>query len=282
MSPNPRKVAGGVAAAVLGSGVTAALLLGPNPTSAAPPTTSEVAGTDDIDEPDDAVTESASIDRSDRLRELLQPLVDSGSLTEEEADAIVAELTAGLPNFSGPQIQVGPDIQVGPGWSGVPRTRGSRSRPGTVPDHQWRSHRRGHRHRRRDAARRATQRGDGRRGRRGQRRRPAGGRRRPRRRLHRAGHRLDRGRTTSLRRGAGVRRRHGQHHRDHLDLTHASPATVRTSAVQVEAVAGDDRRQPRADPARLSGDCRLDVGIGGNVRRRAHRQCTSDGDGAAR
>ena len=48
-------------------------------------------------------------------------------------------------------------------------------------------------------------------------------------------------------------------------MTHASPATVRTSAVQVEAVAGDDRRQPRADPARLPGDCRLDVWIGWNV-----------------
>ena len=59
-------------------------------------------------------------DRSDRLRELLQPLVDSGSLTEEEADAIVAELTAGLPNFTGPQIQVGPDIQVGPGGPAFP------------------------------------------------------------------------------------------------------------------------------------------------------------------
>jgi hypothetical protein len=115
MSPNPRKVAGGVTAAVLGSGVTAALLLGPNPTNAAPPTTSEVAGTDATDETDDAATDSQSTERGDRLRELLQPLVDSGSLTEGEADAIVAELAAGLPSFTGPQIQVGPDIQVGPG-----------------------------------------------------------------------------------------------------------------------------------------------------------------------
>ncbi len=98
MSPNPRKVAGGVAAAVLGSGVTAALLLGPTPTGAAPPTSSEVV---DTDEAEDSTDESASTERGDRLRELLQPLVDSGALTEEDADAIVAELVAGLPSVPG-------------------------------------------------------------------------------------------------------------------------------------------------------------------------------------
>jgi hypothetical protein len=123
MRPHPRKIAGGVAAAVLGGGVTAALLLGPSPTSAAPPTSSEVVGTD---EADDSGSESGSNERGERLRELLQPLIDSGALTEEQADAIVAELVSSLlapigPDVQiGPDIQVRPDIQVGPGGPGFP------------------------------------------------------------------------------------------------------------------------------------------------------------------
>jgi hypothetical protein len=114
MSPNPKTVAGGVAAAVLGGGVAAALLLGPNPTSAAPPTSSEVVDTDDTD---DGSAESGGAERSERLRELLQPLVDSGALTAEEADAIVAELVD-VQELVLPELQVGPDIAVGPGFPG--------------------------------------------------------------------------------------------------------------------------------------------------------------------
>jgi hypothetical protein len=108
MSPHPRKIAGGVAAAVLGGGVTAALLLGPSPTGAAPPTSSEVVGTD---EADDSSAESGSTERGERL-------IDSGALTEDQADAIVAELVNSLLAPIGPAIQIGADIQVGPGFPG--------------------------------------------------------------------------------------------------------------------------------------------------------------------
>ena len=114
--PTPRKVAGGVAAAVVGGGMTAALLLGANPTNAAPPTSSEVVDSDEADD----IAETGSSERGDRLRELLQPLVDSGALTDEEADEIVSELVAGLPTLIGTEIQLGPNVQVGPDGPGFP------------------------------------------------------------------------------------------------------------------------------------------------------------------
>jgi hypothetical protein len=121
MLPHSRTIAGGVAAAVLGGGVTAALLLGSSPTGAAPPTSSEVVDTDDTETSDD---ETSTTDRGDRLREVLQPLVDSGALTEEEADAIVAELEEAIPSDFGPNIQIGPDIMVRPGFPGGPEVPG--------------------------------------------------------------------------------------------------------------------------------------------------------------
>ena len=62
-------------AAVLGGGVTAALLLGPSPTGAAPPTSSEVVDTDQTESGD---ADSTTTDSDSTLRELLQPLVESG------------------------------------------------------------------------------------------------------------------------------------------------------------------------------------------------------------
>jgi hypothetical protein len=109
MTSNPRTIAGGLAAAVLGSGVTAALLLGPNATSAAstPPST-EVPSTDDSDSTADDGATSA---RGDALREALQPLVDSGALSDEQADHIVDELLDVVPQFN---------IELGPGMPGMP------------------------------------------------------------------------------------------------------------------------------------------------------------------
>ena len=129
--PNPRKIAGGIAAAVLGSGVTAALLLGPS-----------------ADQRRDADIERGrqhrrgrrhhaesgdTAERGERLRELLQPLVDAGALTEEQADAIVAELVDSLLDPIGPDIQIGADIQVGPGGPGFPG-RHEEVRATDVPD----------------------------------------------------------------------------------------------------------------------------------------------------
>jgi hypothetical protein len=122
MRAHSRTIAGGVTAAVLGGGVTAALLLGPSPTGAAPPTSSEVVDTDETEsgETDTGDTESAENESDSRLRELLQPLVDSGALTDAEADALVAELATAIPGRAFPNVQIGPDILVRPGFPDAP------------------------------------------------------------------------------------------------------------------------------------------------------------------
>jgi hypothetical protein len=113
MTPNPRTIAGGLAAAVLGSGVTAALLLAPNATSAAStPTSTEVTSTDDSGNTTD---NGATSDRGDALREALQPLVDSGALTAEQADNLVNELLDAVPQLN---------VHVGPGLPGMPELPG--------------------------------------------------------------------------------------------------------------------------------------------------------------
>jgi hypothetical protein len=133
MLPHSRKLAGAVAAAVLGGGVTAGLLLGPSPTGAAPPTSSEVGDTDETEssDADGTTTESDST-----LRELLQPLVDSGAMTEEEADALVAELAGAFPDRAFPNIQVGPDIMVPPGFPNAPNVRDGRGEGGPRREHR--------------------------------------------------------------------------------------------------------------------------------------------------
>jgi hypothetical protein len=112
MTPNPRTIAGGLAAAVLGGGVTAALLLAPNATSAATPTSTEVTGTDDTGAATDSGDTSA---RGEALREALQPLVDAGALTEEQADDLVSELLDAVPQVN---------VQLGRGLPGMPEVPG--------------------------------------------------------------------------------------------------------------------------------------------------------------
>ena len=146
---NPRRIAGGIAAAVLGGGASAALLLGPATTSASTPTSTEVAAT--VDEPDDttataeeggdtAVPTEEAGEPGSFVRELLQPLVDDGTLTAEQADAIAAQLPMNMPG------------QNGPGVPGEPGGRGDRPFRHRCPRRRRRSHRRGHRHRRHRAA----------------------------------------------------------------------------------------------------------------------------------
>jgi hypothetical protein len=119
MTPNPRTIAGGLAAAVLGSGVTAALLLAPNATSASTPTSTEATSTDDTGGTTDSGDTSA---RGEALREALQPLVDAGALTAEQADAIVDELlSVAVSRFD---LEIGPDIQIGRGLPGGPEIPG--------------------------------------------------------------------------------------------------------------------------------------------------------------
>jgi hypothetical protein len=117
MTPNPRTIAGGIAAAVLGSGVTAALLLAPNATSAAStPTSTEV--TSSTDDTSGGTTGSGSTsDQTDALRDALQPLVDAGVLTAAQADNLANELRDVVPQF---HVEIGPDVQAGPGLPGMP------------------------------------------------------------------------------------------------------------------------------------------------------------------
>jgi hypothetical protein len=121
MTPNPRRIAGGLAAAILGGGVTAALLLAPNATSASPPST-DATSTDDTGT--GTATDDGETGRGDALREALQPLVDAGALTAEQADAIVAELL----DVSGRrfELEIGPDVMVAPGFPGPPEMPGGR------------------------------------------------------------------------------------------------------------------------------------------------------------
>jgi hypothetical protein len=129
MTPNPRTIAGGLAAAVLGGGVTSAQLLAPNATSASTPTSTEVTSTDDTGGATDSESSSA---RSDALREALQPLVDAGALTAEQADAIVDELAAlAMPSFN---FELAPGDHLVPGRPGpeLPGMPGGRHQDGPL------------------------------------------------------------------------------------------------------------------------------------------------------
>ena len=75
---NPRRIAGGIAAAVLGGGATAALLLGPATTSASTPTSTEVAAT--VDEPDDT---TATAEESGDTATPTEETGEGGSLVRE-------------------------------------------------------------------------------------------------------------------------------------------------------------------------------------------------------
>jgi len=64
--------------------------------------------------PDDTTTdESTSPDSGTRLREALQPLVDDGTITAEQADAVVAQLKESLPDHGGRFGRGGPGHRGG-------------------------------------------------------------------------------------------------------------------------------------------------------------------------
>lgn len=126
MRKNPRYIAVGVAAGLLGSGATALMLLGPGATSATGTTPTTVEPTDDTEAADDTeATDDEMImlhEPGAWLRDQLQPLVDDGTLTAEQADAIVDELQDSAPR---PPVLGMPDIVVVPGvpdgnWPDLP------------------------------------------------------------------------------------------------------------------------------------------------------------------
>lgn len=144
MRPQRRLVMGGVTATVISAGAAGLLLLAPSLSNAAGPVADIAAQAPPTTEPDATETEATDpatptestpiaddtaeneavddtgevIARSGVLRALLQPLVDDGTLTAEQADAVVAELeAAGRPGIwvEGPII-----IHGGPGQMGFP------------------------------------------------------------------------------------------------------------------------------------------------------------------
>ena len=75
--------------------------------------------------------DGTTTDSDSTLRELLQPLVDSGAMTEEEADALVTELAGAFPYRPSRTSRAGPDIMVRPGFPDAPTVGWTRrGRPG--------------------------------------------------------------------------------------------------------------------------------------------------------
>lgn len=137
-----------VTAGLLGGGAAGLLLLAPTLADAAsplaealgqttPPTTEPTAEDTDADTADtgdaadtgDDGAELAVAEPADHIRELLQPLVDDGTLTAEQVDAIVESVQAavpdvfvvrpGRPGHGRPHGQF-PDVMGGPGVPGFP------------------------------------------------------------------------------------------------------------------------------------------------------------------
>ena len=80
--------------------------------------------------PDDTTTDesTASPDSGTRLREALQPLVDDGTITAEQADAVVAQLKESLPDHGGRFGRGGPGHRGGPGAGECSATSSARRR----------------------------------------------------------------------------------------------------------------------------------------------------------
>lgn len=68
-----------------------------------------------VDTADSTTTDTARPDRSTRLQEVLKPLVDDGTLTQEQADSVVTALVAAGPlggHRGGPGGHIGPKFDV--------------------------------------------------------------------------------------------------------------------------------------------------------------------------
>lgn len=99
-----RGTALGVAAGVLGGGAVGLILTLPGLTSAATdststtePVTTVVADSGTIDTTDTTDTTGTAPDRGARLREVLQSLVDDGTITATQADAVAEHLATSMP-----------------------------------------------------------------------------------------------------------------------------------------------------------------------------------------
>ena len=148
MRPQRRRA---LTAGLLGGGAAGLLLFGPQLVNAAepladvitqaPPTTEptdDAAATDDAATDDTTVATDPATDdevtaeqgtsrREERLQEALQPLVDDGTLTQEQADAVIDALQSAAPSqivLEGPMHGGGPGGPGFPGGPGIPGGHG--------------------------------------------------------------------------------------------------------------------------------------------------------------
>jgi hypothetical protein len=101
---NRRSTALGVSAGLLGGGAVGLLMMMPSLSSAAstvPSDTNDTSITVD-DTSSDTTAGTAGADAASRLRQALQPLVDDGTLTVAQADAVTARLAEQFPGRGGP------------------------------------------------------------------------------------------------------------------------------------------------------------------------------------
>ncbi len=101
---NRRNSAIGVGAGLLGGGAVGLLMVMPSLSSAAT-TTEPTDTTVVVEDTSDAGIETAediAPDRGARLREVLQPLVDDGTITAAQADAVATQLAESFPGRGGP------------------------------------------------------------------------------------------------------------------------------------------------------------------------------------
>ena len=104
-SGSKRSTTIGVAAGLLAGGAIGLVATVPSLTSAASDDSSDVVVLqDDTDESTDETTEETTDERpevGDRLRETLQPLVDDGTITDTQADAVTEHLVENRPERTG-------------------------------------------------------------------------------------------------------------------------------------------------------------------------------------
>lgn len=106
-APSKRLTAVGVTAGLLGGGAIGLLMTVPSLTSAASDDAGTVAGAavvalqDDTDTSTDVATDAVRPEPGERLRELLQTLVDDGTLTSAQADAVTEHLVENRPERDG-------------------------------------------------------------------------------------------------------------------------------------------------------------------------------------
>lgn len=125
---NKKMVTAGLAAGLL-AGTGAGLILQMSGSAGAAGTsitaTTEPVTTTGSDTATDTAADTATAaDREARLQEILKPLVDDGTLTQAQADSVVATLATASPMGGDHQGRGGPDDRGRPGLSAVATTLG--------------------------------------------------------------------------------------------------------------------------------------------------------------